>query len=203
LSCWPSSSNGSTESAICIAAPPSPVGGPVVPRSLAQPIRTIFRHRLIETGTADWVAVCPQNPSSFPRSSAMEIPPRKCALAAQQLQRLDRSGLPALGSFEAHEYPKPLPCRRWKCLTNQVDILRAVACRCTTFPFYFWAPPRCTARLFPRSPLTRPRHNTRSARSYTESTSLPQMGSVVRPSKNDRQRHIWHHAHRRAPLGRR
>jgi len=27
----------------------------------------------------------------------------------QQLQRLDRSGLPALGSFEAHEYPKPLP----------------------------------------------------------------------------------------------
>jgi len=24
------------------------------------------------------------------------------------LQRLDRSGLTALGSFEAHEYPKPL-----------------------------------------------------------------------------------------------
>jgi len=34
--------------------------------------------------------------------------PENAPLAAQQLQRLDRSGLPALGSFEAHEYPKPL-----------------------------------------------------------------------------------------------
>ena len=48
--------------------------------------------------------------------------PENAPLAAQQLQRLDRSGLPALGSFEAHEYPKPLPCRRWKCLTNQSKI---------------------------------------------------------------------------------
>jgi hypothetical protein len=30
-------------------------------RPLAQPIQTIFRHRLIETGIAAWVAVCIQN----------------------------------------------------------------------------------------------------------------------------------------------
>src|ERR1017187_1758264 len=81
-------------------------------RPLAQPIQTIFRHRLIETGIAAWVAVCPQKLPAHSRGSSArgKSLPENAPLTAQQLKSSDCSALPALGSFEMQEYPKRLDC---------------------------------------------------------------------------------------------
>ena len=79
-------------------------------RPLAQPIQTIFRHRLIETGIAAWVAVCPQKLPAHSRGSSArgKSLPENAPLTAPQLKSSDCSALPALGSFEMQEYPKLL-----------------------------------------------------------------------------------------------
>src|ERR1039458_6231530 len=87
-------------------------------RPLAQPIQTIFRHRLIETGIAAWVAVCPQKLPAHSRGSSArgKSLPENAPLTAQQLKSSDCSALPALGSFEMQEYPKRLWAQPADCL---------------------------------------------------------------------------------------
>src|ERR1022692_1457472 len=86
-------------------------------RPLAQPIQTIFRHRLIETGIAAWVAVCPQKLPAHSRGSSArgKSLPENAPLTAQQLKSSDCSALPALGSFEMQEYPKLLERQNKTC----------------------------------------------------------------------------------------
>src|ERR1039457_2667139 len=95
-------------------------------RPLAQPIQTIFRHRLIETGIAAWVAVCPQKLPAHSRGSSArgKSLPENAPLTAQQLKSSDCSALPALGSFEMQEYPKLLAASPSTCVLYPIGYNR-------------------------------------------------------------------------------